>query len=671
MEPVHHPLTINLGVTKTGTTSLHEYFVCNGWRSAHWRGCGTARRFCASAVLSWLLAPFDATEALPTSVQRRLIGRRANASANEASLRAEVGGVDVVAELNLQTGCIFPQVSHLFALTARLSRACFVLTTRPVESWLRSVRGHSNDLLGQLIADCPISPKNETGLARWYSEHVARAAEVLHRRPCAAVIDVEDPAAGKLLSRTFPGTDSRCWGHHNRAKAPRRHNRSSTYDPRLTAVSERYPVTRFWGALRHRTRRNWPPPVPALYQRFDWVLHPAAEWAPAEWTSGGGSGGGGGGSGGGGGGGGSGGGGSGSSTGSTNRGHGASRGPLLVWVYPPYVDTLLYRLYRLRIEGKLARPGGHWRRRGRGGHGGGDDQNDDDGSSAGNGALGRVLVLAGEDTLLSNVSTETIRRLRRWFGRVFFEAKDVDLEGVHTMPIGLQENYMRAHNVGQMQRAIGLNTREPTAMAAASFAAPTPPSLAAAPSASLSAVPPHGVARGIAASNHSAPSDHSWPPFERPRDVLGAWGSFWPLLNVTIASRRQAGRLCATRAHEAWLTCATVPRERWWAELAKYRFLLSPTGRGVQSPKTFEAMLAGTIPICQATPAALELRGAGWPLVVVSDWEEIIDGARRDAWWRELAPRLHELRAQGAFTIDTLMRYLTQPSLPLRFPPPT
>ena len=46
------PLVINLGIAKTGTSSLQAFFECNGWRAVHNTGCGGKR--CYSAVRSFL-----------------------------------------------------------------------------------------------------------------------------------------------------------------------------------------------------------------------------------------------------------------------------------------------------------------------------------------------------------------------------------------------------------------------------------------------------------------------------------------------------------------------------------------------------------------------------------------------------------------------------------------
>lgn len=95
------------------------------------------------------------------------------------------------------------------------------------------------------------------------------------------------------------------------------------------------------------------------------------------------------------------------------------------------------------------------------------------------------------------------------------------------------------------------------------------------------------------------------------------------------------------------------------AAISTVRFVINPTGKGVQTPKWLEATIAGAIPICQTNPAVVTLRNAGWPMVVVDDWEEVASAANRDLWWTELSPVLYAVRARGALTVDGCMRYLT------------
>uniref|UniRef100_A0A7S1S065 Exostosin GT47 domain-containing protein n=1 Tax=Alexandrium catenella TaxID=2925 RepID=A0A7S1S065_ALECA len=84
----------------------------------------------------------------------------------------------------------------------------------------------------------------------------------------------------------------------------------------------------------------------------------------------------------------------------------------------------------------------------------------------------------------------------------------------------------------------------------------------------------------------------------------------------------------------------------WWNQLARYRFLLSPTGSGIQTAKNIEALLVLTIPIVTRPDEFTtydELVEMGFPIVLVRRWSDVTLN-RTAAWWAELSPRLHSFR---------------------------
>ena len=180
------PLVLNLGLPKTGTTSIAAYFACNGWRSSHWN-CGNASK-CAVCMMSWLVAV----------AQREHSGSRGWRERLDMSgeLQRHCGDFDVFAEIDLQmhSACIYPQVEHLHTLVRVLPKACFILTVRPMEHWLRSVRAwglkplsnrsshvatyepERDTLLSKMLSSCPILPRTEAGLLAWHSQHLERVS---------------------------------------------------------------------------------------------------------------------------------------------------------------------------------------------------------------------------------------------------------------------------------------------------------------------------------------------------------------------------------------------------------------------------------------------------------------------------------------------------------------
>ena len=212
------PLTINLGLGKSGTTSLHRFFMCNGWRSSHYNGCN-ARSFtgkplrghlCADAVMTFLHSTWqDMLRHVPRTNEE--LFRNATAWPTRR--------FDAYSQIDDGITCNLPQVFHLRPLMSQLPKACFVLTVRPIDKWVISNANHKvglySNLLRQLVDLCPIWPQNATGVARLYQDFLDRATKAIEdwvrKGRCGVVVQTEDANAGKQLAAAFPGTKSECW----------------------------------------------------------------------------------------------------------------------------------------------------------------------------------------------------------------------------------------------------------------------------------------------------------------------------------------------------------------------------------------------------------------------------------------------------------------------------
>ena len=124
------------------------------------------------------------------------------------------------------------------------------------------------------------------------------------------------------------------------------------------------------------------------------------------------------------------------------------------------------------------------------------------------------------------------------------------------------------------------------------------------------------------------------------RGALGAWGA---REGHTAASKDAAALDAFLSSGSAAVERRMVPPLEYYAELAKYRFLVAPRGKAILSPKFAEALLVMTIPITKRYAAFEDLRDYGFPLVVVDDWTDITQ-ERLDAWWAELSPQLPAAR---------------------------
>jgi hypothetical protein len=147
---------------------------------------------------------------------------------------------------------------------------------------------------------------------------------------------------------------------------------------------------------------------------------------------------------------------------------------------------------------------------------------------------------------------------------------------------------------------------------------------------------------------------------DKPSLLLAVWGQYEPQLDSSPNCRdRGAARQWVTRhQHEPWVSSTKLAPVAYWDALPRYQFVLSPSGLGVQSSKTFEALTALAIPIVHSSNVAYRrLRAEGWPLAMVDDWEEITPERMR-AWRAAMAPDL--ARARECMHAPTLLRHLRE-----------
>ena len=246
------PLVVELGLAKTGTSSLHHFLSCNKWRVRH-HICPRASdspHYCASCLGSVVMKAELISNIMRAFEAGRYSESRLRALLSDhqhffAAINFTTAPLDQVGDLGPELmhdcggnafaqvdditmgACSAPQLTHLTTLVRVLPRACFVLTHRPVAHWLRSAanseviappaaRSHHavavGDLLGAIVANCPIWPRNTSGVIAWYEDHYARARSVLRSSGrCHVEIEIEEAGAGERLVQIFPGASARCW----------------------------------------------------------------------------------------------------------------------------------------------------------------------------------------------------------------------------------------------------------------------------------------------------------------------------------------------------------------------------------------------------------------------------------------------------------------------------
>jgi hypothetical protein len=185
-----------IGLPKTGTTSLHEFFKCGGRSSAHWRCVG--KRRCG--------------ECIEFNVRR---GRPPVQGCGDFDVYAQI---DVDADGN--HSCYFPQIDALATLYRHYPRATYILNTRPFDHWNRSIH-HWHDMYKRLRYKCrwPFVQANDTDFFRRLHRQVqlhARSFQREHPEMHLVDIDIESNVTGRVLSSEF-GIPEACWTQKNKS----------------------------------------------------------------------------------------------------------------------------------------------------------------------------------------------------------------------------------------------------------------------------------------------------------------------------------------------------------------------------------------------------------------------------------------------------------------------
>eukprot|EP00747_Dinoflagellata_sp_TGD_P067790 gnl/TRDRNA2_/TRDRNA2_155444_c0_seq2.p1 gnl/TRDRNA2_/TRDRNA2_155444_c0~~gnl/TRDRNA2_/TRDRNA2_155444_c0_seq2.p1 ORF type:complete len:198 (+),score=11.53 gnl/TRDRNA2_/TRDRNA2_155444_c0_seq2:143-736(+) len=151
----------------------------------------------------------------------------------------------------------------------------------------------------------------------------------------------------------------------------------------------------------------------------------------------------------------------------------------------------------------------------------------------------------------------------------------------------------------------------------------------------------------------------------KPHMLLAAWGKHFELEDVNPNRKSATVWAQSDAAQEVGVHFRTVAVDEWWSELAKYKFMMSPYGVGIQSAKTVEALLVLTIPIVvRISPSGVGTPGLfdhllelGFPIVVVDKWVNI-SSSRLHNWWATVSPRMLSFR-RNCLTADGFWHMLT------------
>lgn len=224
--PTLHLPIVNVGLPKSGSSSVEDYFLCGGngtLNVSHWN--------CATMLSASQLDGVPHVYQMSPTVFQVPCGDcvKKNVEAGRPPL-ASCGGYDVWAQIDVQgwpdgASCYLPQVSALEELHAAYPNASFVLPTRPVAHWVASVSGWLHDGSSEMryrLERCGLPGigvnASDADFEAFYTNHSRAVREFVAAHPSHALIefDLEQPTAGEHLAAAT-GLPAKCWGKSNAA----------------------------------------------------------------------------------------------------------------------------------------------------------------------------------------------------------------------------------------------------------------------------------------------------------------------------------------------------------------------------------------------------------------------------------------------------------------------
>ncbi|KAG7374818.1 hypothetical protein IV203_013913 [Nitzschia inconspicua] len=234
---------LNVGMPKTGSSTLASFFKCSGFKGSH-------------HYLSKVLANDKRSKEIQAPCMRdaaRLgLPILKSCAENEEYLMqmdAEYPFTESMSDhisSKFRDDCFFPQLELLEALHDEAPNATYILPFRPITDWIKSMKSWNHMLSRFSKCNFPNMrmglPENlqkpEPDLKQFLCSHVLHVRHFVEEFPSHNLIELDlydQGTSGSVLSTLFPKrnrtTQGSCWGHAN-AKAsvpqPKRQNSEPT-----------------------------------------------------------------------------------------------------------------------------------------------------------------------------------------------------------------------------------------------------------------------------------------------------------------------------------------------------------------------------------------------------------------------------------------------------------
>ncbi|KAL7569921.1 hypothetical protein ACA910_008582 [Epithemia clementina (nom. ined.)] len=206
-----------VGLPKSGTTSVSNFFSCGGALSQHYCCCGDVadHRPCYSKIMADCI------------LENKKNGRPMLENCGEYDLYAQLDGEQIYitnsskGKHGKQPGHFLPQVFELDWIHREYPNATFILPLRDSYAWSASVsrwfnmRHRIRSEFIHMNRSSDIEGVRDP-LVAIYNKHTERIVRFVERHPSHKLVmfHISDQDAGRVLARES-GLPESCWGHHN------------------------------------------------------------------------------------------------------------------------------------------------------------------------------------------------------------------------------------------------------------------------------------------------------------------------------------------------------------------------------------------------------------------------------------------------------------------------
>ncbi len=220
------PLPVmNMGMPKSGSTTLYEFFDCIGFRATHWdRGTTDFEGMCMRDAANVGLPPI-ATCGPDVQAFMQF----------DVEYPFGTNGGNIWSKKKREE-CFFPQLSLLEELHAEDPNATFVMNFRPIGDWIRSLTDWKTDWKPSMLERFQLChfpnlprgfPQNLTDekdvrdtMSQFFCSHVQHLRNFVKEHPSHTLIELDlydNQGSSTIMGALFPSSNI-CWGHSNKSE---------------------------------------------------------------------------------------------------------------------------------------------------------------------------------------------------------------------------------------------------------------------------------------------------------------------------------------------------------------------------------------------------------------------------------------------------------------------